>query len=46
MVLTELVAPGTTEVSEIFHIKRGYEDFVSKFKGLGGDLMRVEENDV
>ncbi len=46
MVLAGLVASGTTEVSEIFHIERGYEDFVSKFKGLGGDLMRVEENDV
>ena len=46
MVLAGLVASGTTEVSEIYHIERGYEDFVSKFKGLGGDLMRVEENDV
>ncbi len=46
MVLAGLVASGTTEVSDIFHIERGYEDFVSKLKGLGGDLMRVEENDV
>ena len=46
MVLAGLVASGTTEVSEIYHIERGYEDFVSKFKGLGGDLMSEEENDV
>lgn len=45
MVLAGLVADGTTEVSEIYHIERGYEDFVSKFKGLGADLMRVEETD-
>ncbi|MBR0374228.1 MAG: UDP-N-acetylglucosamine 1-carboxyvinyltransferase [Mogibacterium sp.] len=44
MVLAGLVASGTTEVSEIYHIERGYENFVQKFKGLGADLMRVEED--
>lgn len=44
MVLAGLVATGTTEVSEIYHIERGYENFVQKFKGIGGDLMRVEED--
>ena len=44
--LPGLVATGTTEVSEIYHIERGYEDFVGKFKSLGADLMRVEEHDV
>ena len=28
MVLAGLVASGTTEISEIYHIERGYEDFV------------------
>ena len=46
MVLAGLVATGTTEVSEIYHIERGYENFVGKFKALGADLMRVEESDV
>lgn len=44
MVLAGLVATGTTEVSEIYHIERGYENFVQKFKGIGGDLMRVDED--
>ncbi len=44
MVLAGLVASGTTEVSEIYHIERGYENFVQKFKGIGGDLMRVDED--
>ena len=44
MVLAGLVATGTTEVSEIYHIERGYENFVQKFKGICGDLMRVEED--
>lgn len=44
MVLAGLVATGTTEVSEIYHIERGYENFVSKFKALGADIMKVDED--
>lgn len=44
MVLAGLVATGTTEVSEIHHIERGYENFVSKFKGLGADIMKIEHD--
>lgn len=42
MVLAGLVATGTTEISEIFHIERGYENFVGKFKGLGADIMKID----
>ena len=44
MVLAGLVASGTTEISEIYHIERGYEDFVGKFKGLGADIMKIEQD--
>lgn len=44
MVLAGLVAKGTTEISEIYHIERGYEDFVGKFKGLGADIMKIEQD--
>lgn len=44
MVLAGLVATGTTEVSEIYHIERGYENFVGKFKALGADIMKVDED--
>lgn len=44
MVLAGLVAKGTTEVSEIYHIERGYENFVGKFKGLGADIMKIEQD--
>jgi UDP-N-acetylglucosamine 1-carboxyvinyltransferase len=44
MVIAGLVATGTTEISEIFHIERGYEDFVNKFKGLGADIMKIEHD--
>ncbi|MBP3894850.1 MAG: UDP-N-acetylglucosamine 1-carboxyvinyltransferase, partial [Mogibacterium sp.] len=44
MVIAGLVASGTTEISEIFHIERGYEDFVGKLKSLGADIMRTGDN--
>ncbi len=44
MVLAGLVATGTTEISEIYHIERGYENFVGKFKGLGADIMKIERD--
>lgn len=43
VVLTGLVADGTTEVSQIYHVDRGYENFVEKLKSLGANIMRVEE---
>ena len=41
VVLTGLVAEGTTEVSQIYHIDRGYEHFVEKLRSLGANIMRV-----
>ena len=43
MVLAGLAATGTTEISEIYHIERGYENFVGKFKALGADIMKIKE---
>ncbi|MDD2217520.1 MAG: UDP-N-acetylglucosamine 1-carboxyvinyltransferase [Eubacteriales bacterium] len=43
MVLAGFVAEGETEVSEIYHIERGYERFIDKLKALGGSIERVEE---
>ncbi|GHU61260.1 UDP-N-acetylglucosamine 1-carboxyvinyltransferase [Clostridia bacterium] len=42
LVLAGLVAEGTTVVSDIFHIDRGYEDFVGKLAGLGAGIVRTE----
>ena len=44
MVLAGLVATGTTEISEIYHIERGYDNFVNKFKGLGADIMKIKHD--
>ena len=42
MVLAGLAAEGTTQVSEIYHIERGYEDFISKFRSIGANITKVE----
>ena len=42
MVLAGLVAEGVTEITDIFHIDRGYENLVYKFKQLGADIERRE----
>lgn len=43
LVLAGLVAQGTTEISEIYHIERGYEKFTEKFKALGANIFRIED---
>ena len=42
MVLASLVAEGETEISEIYHIERGYENFIEKFAALGADITSAE----
>ena len=41
MVLAGLVADGHTDISRIYHLDRGYEDFENKLKALGGQVERV-----
>ena len=43
LVLAGLVAKGTTEVSQIYHVERGYENFVEKMSGLGAKIRLVED---
>ena len=43
MVLAGLVAEGTTEISDVYHIQRGYEDFVSKLLKIGADIKEKDK---
>ena len=43
LVLAGLVADGKTEISEIYHIERGYEKFIEKFEALGAKITRVDD---
>jgi UDP-N-acetylglucosamine 1-carboxyvinyltransferase len=38
MVLAGLVAKGQTEITNLKHIDRGYEDFEGKLKSLGAKI--------
>jgi UDP-N-acetylglucosamine 1-carboxyvinyltransferase len=40
LVIAGLVADGVTEVDDVHHIDRGYEDFEAKLAGLGGRVRR------
>lgn len=41
MLIAGLAAKGTTEIEDILHIDRGYEDVVQKLRGVGADIKRV-----
>ena len=41
LTLAGLVAKGATEVHNIFHIERGYEDFHIMLQNLGADIIKV-----
>ncbi len=43
MVLAGLVAEGRTEISQVYHIDRGYEDLVGRILKLGASIQRIEE---
>lgn len=43
LVLAGLAAEGTTMVSRIYHLDRGYEQIEEKFRALGAEIERVKE---
>jgi len=43
LVLAGLAAENETEVGEIFHVDRGYENLEKKLQDLGADIRRVSE---
>lgn len=42
MIIAGLMAEGTTEITDIYHIDRGYENFEEKFVSLGGQIERIQ----
>ena len=41
LVLAGLITEGVTEISEIYHIERGYSDFAEKLTKVGASIKRV-----
>lgn len=42
MIVAGLAAQGTTTISQIEYIERGYEDLIGKITGIGGNIRKVE----
>ena len=42
LLVAALVAEGTTEISRVYHIDRGYSSIEKKFSALGADIKRVK----
>lgn len=42
LILAGLAARGSTEVSRVYHLDRGYEKLTDKLKGLGASIDRVK----
>ncbi|MBQ3048473.1 MAG: UDP-N-acetylglucosamine 1-carboxyvinyltransferase [Oscillospiraceae bacterium] len=45
MVIAGLMAQGVTEIEDIYHIERGYENFVEKLRMLGADIKYINKPD-
>ncbi len=43
LILSGMIAEGETQVSEIYHIERGYVDIVKKLSALGANLEKIED---
>lgn len=44
MVVAGLAADGETEIEDMYHVDRGYEDLEAKLTGLGATVRREREN--
>lgn len=44
LILAGLAAEGTTELSRVYHLDRGYETIEKKFSTIGADIRRVTES--
>lgn len=43
MVIAALCANGTTEILNVYHIDRGYENIIEKLTSLGADIKRTDD---
>jgi UDP-N-acetylglucosamine 1-carboxyvinyltransferase len=42
LIIAGLLAEGETEITDVYHIKRGYANIVEKLRGLGADIKYEE----
>ena len=44
LIIAALMADGYSEIENLHHIDRGYEDFESKFQKLGAEIIRYNDS--
>jgi UDP-N-acetylglucosamine 1-carboxyvinyltransferase len=42
LLLAGLIAEGKTEINEIYHLERGYENIISKLRNLGARIRKIK----
>ena len=45
MVIAAMCAHGTSRISNVYQIERGYENLVEKLQGLGAHIEKIELED-
>lgn len=45
LVLAALAVKGTSEIDDIHHVERGYENIVEKLQGIGANIKRIDVYD-
>ncbi|MEG0692350.1 MAG: UDP-N-acetylglucosamine 1-carboxyvinyltransferase [Oscillospiraceae bacterium] len=45
LIIAALAADGTTEVEDIYHVERGYENIEIKLRSLGADITKITKPD-
>jgi len=43
MAIAALAAEGVTEIADVYHVDRGYQDFEGKLRALGAEVRREQE---
>ena len=45
LILAGLIADGYTTIRDVYHIDRGYVNIEEKFRGIGANIYRINENE-
>ena len=45
LIIAALSAEGTSEIYDIYHVERGYENMEVKLRSMGADIVKVDEPD-
>lgn len=45
LIIAALAAEGQTEITELHHIDRGYENLIEKFTSIGADIVRINDEE-